>query len=99
MESRTASLQKRAAIENRHLALINCFAKATWIALGLALVCLSVDAYAIFDLPHHLVSAGGMHGVTPFSVWLWILEIALAVVALMLVWFAFSQPPRLDRQP
>lgn len=76
------------------LSLADCFAKASWIALVFALVCLSIDAYAMLGLPHHPISPGGTHGVTLFAVMLWMVEIMLAILALWLVRFAFSQPPR-----
>lgn len=81
------------------LKLIDCFAKGTWIAFGLALVCLTVDAYAMFKLPHHRVLPGETHGATLFAVALWTLEIALALLGLWLVGFAFSRPPRFVPQP
>ena len=83
----------------RRLALIDCFAKATWIALSSALVCLSIDGYAIFEVPHPLAFPHGMHGVSAFAIVLWTLEITIAVLALWLVGFAFSRPPRFLRQP
>ena len=85
------------ATESRRLALMDCFAKATWVALGFALVCLSIDGYAMFALPHHPTSPGGTHGVTVFAASLWTLEIILALLAVWLIRFAFSQPPRLLR--
>lgn len=96
---RAASLPKQPATDSRRLALIDCFAKATWVALGFALVCLSIDGYAMFALPHHPISPGGTHGMTAFAVSLWTLEIVLALLAVWLIRFAFSQPPRLPRYP
>ena len=81
------------------LTLADCFAKASWIALGFAFICLSIDAWAIFGLPHHPISPGGTHGVTLFAVVLWTVEILLAIVALLLVRFAFAQPPQLVHRP
>ena len=73
---------------------MDCFAKETWIALGVAVVCLSVDAYAMFGLPHHPTAEGAVHhGLTVFSVGLWTVQIVLALLALWLVRFALSRPP------
>ena len=88
-----ASMKKQTAGEIRRLALVDCFAKATWTALGFAAVCLIVDSYAIFGLPHHRAS-DGTQGATVFAVTLWVLEIVLAILALGLVVFAFSRAPR-----
>ncbi len=87
--------------EARRLALIDCFAKGTWIALGLALLCLSIDGYAMFELPHHQTTSfgDGTHGVTVFAVSLWTLEVVLALLSVWLVRFAFSRPPRFLQQP
>ena len=81
------------------LSLIDCFARATWVALILALTCLIVDAYAMFWLPHHPISPGGTHGATFFAVSLWTLEIVLALLAFALVGFAFSRPSRFAPTP
>ena len=91
--------QEQTRLETRRLALIDCFAKATWIALAFAVGCLCVDGYAMFGLPHHPSHPTMAHGVTVFAFSLWTLEILLALLALWLVKFAFSQPPRLLRQP
>ena len=80
--------------EKQKVALMDCFAKETWIALGVAVVCLSVDAYPVFRLPHHPTAKGADHGLTVFSVGLWTVQIVLAVLALWLVRFALSRPPR-----
>lgn len=81
----------------RQLALIDCFAKGTWIALGFALVALAVDAYAIFYMPHRpFVARGEMqHSGALFPVALWTLEITLAILALWLIGFSFSRAPKL----
>ena len=97
--TRAASSPKQTATESRCLALVDCFAKATWVALVFALVCLSIDGYAIFALPHHSTSPGGTHGMTVFAVSLWTLEIVLALLAVWLIRFAFSQPARLPQLP
>ena len=39
---------------NPQLTLADCFAKASWLALGMALVSLSIDVYVMLGLPHHL---------------------------------------------
>ncbi len=92
-------MMKNKHADDNRLALLDCFGKATWVALGFASLCLSVDAYAMFRLPHHPTVPGGTHGPTFFAVSLWTLEIVLALLALWLVRFAFSQPPRFLRQP
>lgn len=97
--TRTASSPKQTVIESRRLALIDCFGKATWMALGFALVCLGIDGYAMLELPHHPTSPGGTHGITVFAVSLWTIEIILALLAVWLIRFAFSQPPRFLREP
>ncbi len=79
--------------EKRRAALVDCFTESTWVALGFALLCLTVDAIAMFVMPHHPTS-GGTHGMTVFAVVLWTLEIVLAILALWLIRFAFSQPAR-----
>ena len=97
--TRATSSPKQTAIESRRLALIDCFGKAAWVALGFALVCLSVDGYAMFALPHHRASAVVTDGITAFAVSLWTIEIILALLAVWLIRFAFSQPPRFLREP
>ncbi len=87
-------MQEDKPSEIRRLALVDCFAKATWIALAFASLCLTVDIYAMFWFPHHPVAEVGSHGPTVFAVSLWTLEIVLALLALWLVRFAFSRPPK-----
>lgn len=89
-------MSERSELDTRQLALIDCFAKGTWIALSLALVALAVDAYAIFYMPHRPFVAHGetQHSGALFPVALWTLEITLAVLALWLVRFAFSRAPK-----
>ena len=85
--------EERTLVEQRRVALSDCFAMSTWIALGFALLCLAVDGFAMFVMPHHPTS-GEPHGATVFAVTLWTLEIVLALLALWLVRYALSQPPR-----
>ncbi len=99
LATKPPSAQKQPPADIRHLALVDCFTKATWVALSFALVCLGIDAYAMFGFPHHPTSPGNTHGVTLFAVALWTLEIVLALLALWLVRFAFSRPPRFPGQP
>ena len=82
--------------EKRKTSLTNRFATATWIALALALVGLALDGHAIFQLPHR--SLRGSHRDTHFVV-LWAVEIAIALLALWLLRFAFSRSPRLVANP
>jgi hypothetical protein len=91
-------MQEQTLVETCRLELVDCFAKATWIALGFAFVCLSIDAFAIFGYSHHATSLGRTRGGTVFTVALWALEILLALLALWLVRFAFSRPPRFLRE-
>lgn len=74
-------------------ALVKFFTRETWLALGVACVCLLLDGYAVFRLPHHSAVHGGIHGATLFAVVLWMVEIVLAGVAGWLIRFAFSVPP------
>jgi hypothetical protein len=88
-------MKEQSTSDTRQLALIDCFARATWVALIVALLCLAVDAYSIFWMPHHSAAdRGPYHAATLFSVTLWILQIVVGILALWLFRFAFLRPPR-----
>jgi hypothetical protein len=92
---RVSQMKEDSTSDARQLALIDCFAKATWVALVASLLCLASDAYSIFWMPHRSASdRGPYHAATLFSVTLWTLQIAVAILALWLLRFAFLRPPR-----
>ncbi len=87
------NMRKITASDLRQLAQINCFKKATWIAFSAAILFLMIDAYAMFWMPHHSAVDGVSHSAaTLFSVTLWALEIAIAILGLVLLGFAFLEP-------
>ncbi len=96
---REHALQGQTPLGKNQLRLLDCFAKTTWIALGFALVCLSINGYAMVEVAHHPSSNIGKHGMTAFAIALWAVEVTLALLAFWLVRFAFSQPPRFLREP
>ena len=65
---------------------------ATWVAFVASVLCLSIDTYAIFTLPHR--SVRGAPSTSLFNVALWALEAVIALLALWLLRFAFSRIPR-----
>ena len=81
-------------VELRRLALMDCFAKASWIALGTALACLSFDAYTIFGISHHVSASGA----TLVQITIRVVQGALALLAFWLIRFAMLQPPHLRKQ-
>lgn len=85
-------MRKQQSLSTRCVVYIGRFVGATWVALGLSLLCLFIDAYAIFTLPHHSVREP--NGTSLFMVALWTLEIVIGLLALWLLRFAFSRPRR-----
>ena len=90
-------LIRKPGLNQPDLALVDCFSKATWVALSAAVVFLSIDAYAMFYVGHHrAVIANDVHQGPPFfSVLLWSVEIAIAILSFWLLYFAFTRPPEL----
>jgi hypothetical protein len=89
-------MKEQSTSDERQLALIDRFAKTTWVALVVASLCLAIDAYSMFWMPHHSAAGRGpYHAATLFSVTLWTLQIVVGILALWLFRFAFLRPPRL----
>ena len=69
--------------------------KGTWILLGIAVVCLCVDVYAVFYQPHYPSTAPGEPYIKPLlsPAVVWALEIALALLSFWLIRIAFTKIP------
>ncbi len=67
----------------------SAYAKEQWFALGLCAVCYGVDIWAAYS------TWGEQNPVRdPHSIFIWVPEVALATVATVLLYFAFSQRPK-----